>query len=104
MNPLEIKTLPAVPMPDDVIDRVAKEVAANVADHIEFMYPEAAQAVSWGSTRRSIQGVVRNLLNEAGRGAEAGRIEAVLTEQRERRLRYRNLVAAHRQERDLDHC
>lgn len=36
------KDLPAAPLPDDVIDRVAKEVAAQVRDHIEQMYPAAA--------------------------------------------------------------
>lgn len=36
--------LPAVPLGDDVIDRVAREIAAQVADHIESMYPDAARA------------------------------------------------------------
>ena len=41
------ENLPATPLPDDVIDRVAREVAAQVSDHIEFMYPDAAAAVAW---------------------------------------------------------
>lgn len=62
-------------LPDDVVDRVAKEVAAQVRDHIEQMYPAAAKAVAWKSASLSIQGVVRNTMNSAGRAAEEGRIE-----------------------------
>lgn len=66
--------LPIVPLPDDVIDRVAKEVAAQVRDHIQQMYPSAARAVAWASASRSIQGVVRNTMASAGRAAENGTI------------------------------
>ena len=83
-------------LPDDVIDRVAKEVAAHVADHIEFMYPEAAKAVAWRSASKSIQGVVRNLMAEAGREAETGRIENCLKDMRARRMRYRKIREATR--------
>lgn len=81
--------LPAAPLPDDVIDRVAREVAAQVSDHIEFMYPDAAKAVAWKSASRSIQGVIRNCMSEAGKAAETGRIETCLKSMRRRRLEYR---------------
>ena len=91
MTPPEITALPAVPLPDDVIDRVASEVARHVADHIGTMYPAAAAAVSHASMSRSIQGVIRNLMAEAGREAEAGRIEQWLRDARNRRLNYRRV-------------
>ncbi|MBY6005414.1 hypothetical protein KUV62_15925 [Salipiger bermudensis] len=81
--------LPTTPLPDDVIDRVAREVAEQVAEHIEFMYPEAAKAVAWKSASRSIKGVIRNCMAEAGRAAESGRIEVALKAMRERRLSLR---------------
>lgn len=71
----EITTLPSAAMTDDLIDRIAKEVAAQVSDHIETMYPAAADAVAWQSCKRSIQGVVRNNVAAAGREAERGTIE-----------------------------
>lgn len=43
------KDLPAAPLPDDIIDRIAKEVAAQVRAHIEYAYPAAAAAVAWFS-------------------------------------------------------
>lgn len=72
--------LPARPLPDDVIDQVAREVALQVRDHIAMMYPAAAQAVAWDSASRSIQGVVRNTMAAAGRAAEEGRIEKWLVD------------------------
>lgn len=83
--------LPAAPLPDDVIDRVAREVAAQVADHVRFQYPAAAQAVSWDSASRSIQGVIRNHMAEAARAAEAGKIDQCLKNMRRRRLRMRQI-------------
>lgn len=38
--------LPAVPQDGDVIDGVAREIAAQAADHIESMYPDVARAVA----------------------------------------------------------
>ncbi len=83
----EIKTLPAAPMTDDLIDRIAKEVAAQVSDHIETMYPNAAKAVAWRSCKRSIQGVVRNNIAAASRNAESGTIETWLETVRTTRLK-----------------
>ena len=65
-------TLPALPLSDDLTDRIAKEIAALIADHIERMYPGAAQAVAWNSCKLSVQGVVRNAVASAGRAAEKG--------------------------------
>lgn len=84
--------LPAAPLPDDVIDRVAKEVAAQVTDHIRHMYPGAAAAVAWDSASRSIEGVVRNCMAEAGRAAEDGRIDSCLKNMRARRLERRKIM------------
>ena len=91
MTAPKITTLPVAPRSDDVIDRVASEVARHVADHIGVMYPKAAAAVSHASMSRSIQGVIRNLMAEAGREAEAGRIEQWLRDVRQRRLNYRRV-------------
>ena len=84
-------SLPIVPLPDDVIDRVAKEVAAQVRDHIQQMYPDAARAVAWKSAALSIQGVVRNTMASAGRAAESGTINQWLRDTAVARVR----VAAH---------
>lgn len=81
-----VTTLPARPLPDDVIDRVAKEAAAQVVEHIEAMYPDAARAVAWKSASRSLQGVVRNFMREAGHAAEKGEIEGWLAWARRKRL------------------
>jgi hypothetical protein len=83
------ENLPRPMLPDDIVDRVAKEVAAQVVAHISQMYPEAAKAVAWGSASLSIQGVVRNTMQEAGRAAESGEIDLVL-----RRMKLRRLAAA----------
>ena len=83
--------VPAKPLPDDIVDRVAKEVAAQVVDHIQYMYPNAAEAVAWGSASRSIQGVVRNAMSRAGRAAETGDIDMCLRQMREERLNYRKM-------------
>ena len=79
------------PMPEDVVDLVAKEVAAQVKEHIEAMYPDAARAVAWNSASRSIQGVVRNTMKAAGDAAEQGRFEEWLERTRHNRLRVRKL-------------
>lgn len=84
--------LPAAPLPDDVIDRVAKEIAAQVADHIEVMYPAAAKAVAWHSASRSIQGVVRNGMKRLGDAAEGGTIDREIKEMRVQRLRHKALL------------
>lgn len=83
------ETLPARPLRDGVIDRVAREIAAQVAQHLETMYPDAARAVAWKSAKRSVQGVVRNAMSDAGRAAEAGTIEQWLSAQSVRQLRER---------------
>lgn len=67
--------VPAIPLSDDLTDRIAKEIAALVCDHIEQMYPAAANAVAWKSASRSIQGIVRNAVSGAGRAAEKGRAD-----------------------------
>lgn len=64
--------LPARPMSDDLVDRIAAEIGLHVAHHIETMYPAAAKAVAWGSAKRSIQGCIRNAVASAGRAAERG--------------------------------
>ena len=76
----------AAPMSDDIIDRVAKEIAAQVSAHVAQMYPAAAQAVAWGSASRSIQGVVRNNMALAARAAESGTIDQCLRDMRARRI------------------
>jgi len=86
--------LPAAPLSDDLIDRIAAECALHVSDHIAQMYPDAAAAVSHKSMSRSISGVVRNFLSEAGRCAEQGKIETWLKETRSRRLSLRRLYRA----------
>jgi hypothetical protein len=78
--------VPAKQLPDDIVDRVAKEVAAQVVAHITTMYPAAAEAVAWNSASRSIQGVVRNAMSEAGHAAETGDIDKCLAQMRSRRL------------------
>jgi hypothetical protein len=74
--------LPAKPLADDLIDRIAKEIGAQVADHIETMYPEAARAVAWESAAQSIRGLVRNHMAAAGRAAENGTIDKYLADVR----------------------
>ena len=90
----QITTLPAAPMSDDLIDRIAKEVAAQVSAHVETMYPAAADAVAWDSCKRSIQGVVRNNITAASRASESGKIESWLKMVRTTRL---NLMAMRRE-------
>lgn len=74
--------LPAAPLTDDVVDKIAREIGLIVAHHIETMYPAAAQAVAWESCKRSIQGVVRNSVASAGRAAETGRVDQWVRDQR----------------------
>jgi hypothetical protein len=78
------------PMPDDLIDRIAREIALEVGAHLETYYPDACRAVAWESCKRSIQGVVRNRMASAGRAAEAGRAEEWLETTR----RYRRAAKA----------
>lgn len=85
--PNNSESLPAVPMGDEIVDRIAAEIGLLVAEHIEAMYPAAAQAVAWHSARRSIQGVVRNAVSSAGRAAEAGRADAWVEDSRAARRR-----------------
>ena len=93
----EIKTLPAEQMTDDIVDRIAMEVAAQVSDHIEMMYPSAATAVAWQSCKRSIQGVVRNNVAAAGREAERGTIETWLRRVRKQRINLKAMWLKKRQ-------
>lgn len=83
----QITTLPAAQMSDDLIDRIAKEIAAQVSAHVETMYPAAADAVAWNSCKRSIQGVVRNNIAAASRATENGTIETWLKTVRTTRLK-----------------
>ena len=78
---------------DDLVDRIAKEVAALVSDHIEVMYPAAARAVAWSSCRRSIQGVVRNAVAAAGRAAECGIADEWIASSASQRRKLRALAA-----------
>jgi hypothetical protein len=74
------------PMPDDLIDRIAREIALEVGMCLETFYPDACRAVAWQSCKRAIQGVVRNRMESAGRAAEAGVAEEWLeTTRRHRR-------------------
>ena len=83
--------LPAVPLSDDVVDKIAREIGLIVAHHVETMYPAAAQAVAWESCKRSIQGVVRNSVKSAGQAAETGRVDDWVKRQRaQRRKEARN--------------
>jgi len=75
-------TVPAVPLTDDVVDKIAREIGLIVAHHIETMYPAAAEAVAWESCKRSIQGVVRNSVKSAGRAAETGAVDEWVKQQR----------------------
>lgn len=84
-----MSNLPAIPMSDDLVDRIAKEVAALVSDHIETMYPAAAKAVAWNSCKLSIQGVVRNAVAHAGRAAEAGKASQWLSDSAARRRNFK---------------
>ena len=88
--------LPAAPLADDLPDRIAKEVAALVMDHLEAMYPQVCQVYAWSSAKRSIQGVVRNSMAAAGRAAESGKIDAWLTETAAARCRLAKMWREHR--------
>lgn len=81
---------------DDLVDRIAKEVAALVCDHIEMMYPAAAKVVAWPSCKRSIQGVVRNAVSSAGRAAEAGNADTWISDSAARRRKLRALAQVQR--------
>ena len=67
--------LPIPAMTDDLTDRIAKEVAAIVMDHLEAMYPQVCEVYAWTSAKRSIQGVVRNAVKSAGDAAEQGQVD-----------------------------
>jgi hypothetical protein len=69
------EVVPHRPMPDDLIDRIAREIALEVGMCLETYYPNACRAVAWESCKRAIQGVVRNGMASAGRAAEAGQAE-----------------------------
>lgn len=86
--------LPAIPMSDDLVDRIAKEIAAQVTDHLETMYPAATEAVAWKSCKRSLQGVIRNAVASAGRAAEAGRADAWIANGAAHRRKMRRIRAA----------
>ena len=89
--------LPARPLPEDMIDLVAKEVAACLAAHMEWAYPEATKAVAWKSAKRSMQGATRNIMAEIARAAERGEWEACLADLRARRLHQSKLIRAARE-------
>lgn len=74
--------LPAAPLPDDVIDRVAREVALELRTYIEIMYPDVAAAKGWQSCRVSLHGLIRNHMASAAKAAEEGRIEPWLKRMR----------------------
>lgn len=88
--------LPIPAMTDELTDRIAKEVAALVSDHIETMYPNAAKAVAWNSAKRSIQGVVRNAVKAAGDAAENGQADAWIKRSAEQRRKFKALWMANR--------
>ena len=85
--------LPAIPLTDDLVDRIAREIANEVAFHIETYYPDAARAVAWQSTKRSIQGVIRNQVASAGRATEAGLGEQWIKDCRRSRRKLRAMWA-----------
>lgn len=78
----------------DLIDRIAREIALEVAAHIETYYPDACRAVAWESCKRSIQGVIRNEIASAGRATEAGEAEAWLARTRRTRRQSRAMWRA----------
>lgn len=84
---LTLRSTPTEALPDDVADRIAKEIGKMVAAHIQNMYPEAAEAVAWKSASLSIEGVVRNAVKSAGREAENGTIDDWLYRTRKERIR-----------------
>jgi hypothetical protein len=88
------ETLPARPLSDDVVDRIAAEIGIQVAYHIETMYPAAAEAVAWNSAKRSIQGVVRNAVAAAGRAAEIGDVDQWIRQSRMHRIALNRLRTA----------
>ena len=79
--------LPAKPIPDDMIDRVAREVAAQMVAHMEWAYHGALDAVSQDSLHKSLQGVSRNVMAEIAKAAEGGTWEQCLAELRRRRIK-----------------
>ncbi len=87
-----MNSLPAIPMADDLVDRIAAEIGLEVAFHIETMYPDAAKAVAWNSCKRSLQGVIRNAIRGAGRAAENGDAEAWISSKRTNRKRLRKMM------------
>ena len=83
--------LPTKQLSPDIVDRVAKEVAAQLIDHIETMYPEATKAIAWNSASKSFQGCIRNNMNRCGNAAESGDIDKCLKDMRQERLKLRRL-------------
>ena len=79
--------MPAKILPDDIVDMVAKEVAAQVALHIVTMYPKAANAVAWNSCKLSIAGVIRNNMSRLGNAAERGDIDLEIKKMKSERRR-----------------
>lgn len=83
-----MEILPAQPLSNDLVDRIAREVAALVCDHIETMYSPAIENIAWRSAKRSIQGVVRNAVSAAGEAAEQGQADAWIKRSASHRRRY----------------
>ncbi|MBB2158019.1 hypothetical protein HLH33_17250 [Gluconacetobacter diazotrophicus] len=79
--------LPMKPLPEDAVDLAAHAITAEVAHHIKTMYPAAAQAVAWGSCKRSLAGVIRNGMRRLGDAAERGEMEAEIRAMRSQRAR-----------------
>ena len=77
--------VPAKPMTDDVVDKIAAEIGLQVAHHIETMHPAATENIAWNSAKKSIQGIVRNAVKAAGEAAEQGRAEDWIKDCRKRR-------------------
>ena len=71
-------TLPARtgPVPQDVQDAIAREIANEVMHHIATMYPDAIDARRLKACAVSVKGVIRNHVIAAGEAAQEGRIEA----------------------------
>lgn len=85
------ENLPALPTTDDLVDRIAKEIAAEVAYHMETMYPAATMVVPWESVKRGLQGVIRNAVAAAGEATEEGRIEEWLAGKKRHRASMRRM-------------
>lgn len=83
----------AVPLTDDLVDRIAMEIANGLCDYLECMYPNVTTAVAWQSCKRSIHGHLRNDVASAGKAAESGSVDTWIKTRRAHRKKMRKLRA-----------